>query len=87
VYSYVVEDPATHIITDFVSFYSLPSSIIRHPVHKRLNAAYLYYYAVSKTPLSALINDALILAKQNDFDVFNCLKLMDNHVFLEELLV
>lgn len=29
--SFVVEDPATKEITDFISFYSLPSSILRHP--------------------------------------------------------
>lgn len=28
-----------------ISFYSLPSSIMKHPTHKVLNAAYLYYYA------------------------------------------
>ncbi|SAM06982.1 hypothetical protein [Absidia glauca] len=45
VWSYVVEDPTTNKITDVVSFYSLPSSVIGNPKHKTLNAAYLYYYA------------------------------------------
>lgn len=83
VYSYVVE--TDNIVTDFVSFYSLPSSVINHPLHKRLDAAYLYYYAVSKTALKDLVKDALILAKKKNFDVFNCLNLMDNQVFLEDL--
>ncbi|WVR06681.1 glycylpeptide N-tetradecanoyltransferase [Kwoniella sp. DSM 27419] len=45
VWAYVVEDPTTHLITDFMSFYSLPSSIMKHPKHNELNAAYLFYYA------------------------------------------
>ncbi|WRT66752.1 glycylpeptide N-tetradecanoyltransferase [Kwoniella shivajii] len=45
VWSYVVEDPTTHLITDFMSFYSLPSTIMKHPKHDVLNAAYLFYYA------------------------------------------
>jgi len=34
--SFVVEDPKTDEITDFFSFYSLPSSILRHDTHKTL---------------------------------------------------
>ena len=41
IYSYVVEDDKT--ITDFFSFYSLPSSILNHHAHKTLNVAYSYY--------------------------------------------
>jgi glycylpeptide N-tetradecanoyltransferase len=39
------QDPTTHLITDFMSFYSLPSSIMQSPKHDTLNAAYLFYYA------------------------------------------
>lgn len=39
------QDPATHTITDLVSFYSLPSLIMKHPKHKDLQTAYCYYYA------------------------------------------
>jgi len=44
-WSYVVENPETGKITDFFSFYSLPSTIINNPIHPILEAAYLYYYA------------------------------------------
>ncbi|EIW67750.1 hypothetical protein TREMEDRAFT_33259 [Tremella mesenterica DSM 1558] len=44
-WAFVVEDPTTHLITDMVSFYSLPSTIMKHPKHKLLNAAYMFYYA------------------------------------------
>ena len=39
------QDPSTHLITDLVSFYSLPSSIMKSKKHDVLNAAYMFYYA------------------------------------------
>lgn len=85
IYSYVVEDPESKQITDLVSFYSLPSSIIKHPVHNTLNAAYAYCTAAVKTPLVELMQDALILARRNNFDVFNALDLARNAEFFREL--
>ena len=74
VWSYVVEDPQTHKITDFFSFYNLESTVIQHPKHDNVRAAYLYYYATEtaftndmnalKERLLMLMNDALILAKK-----------------------
>ena len=92
--SYLVESPETHEITDFCSFYTLPSSILGNQNYLTLKAAYNYltlkaaysYYNVSvKTPLLQLMNDALIVAKQKDFDVFNALDVMHNESFLKEL--
>jgi glycylpeptide N-tetradecanoyltransferase len=40
-----MQDPTTHLITDLVSFYSLPSTIMKHKQHNLLNAAYMFYYA------------------------------------------
>ena len=40
--SYVVDD-GNNKITDFISFYSLPSSVLKHAEHKILNVAYSYY--------------------------------------------
>jgi len=34
--------------------------------------------------LNSLINDALVLAKNQGFDVFNALTIMDNGLFLEQ---
>ncbi|KAK4687496.1 glycylpeptide N-tetradecanoyltransferase, partial [Tremellales sp. Uapishka_1] len=45
IWSYVVEDPTTRLVTDMISFYSLPSTIMQHKKHDILNAAYLFYYA------------------------------------------
>jgi glycylpeptide N-tetradecanoyltransferase len=97
IYSYVIEDSATGKVTDFVSFYRLSSTVIKPTSkHQYVNAAYLYYYASetafgndekkTKVQLNALIKDALILAKQEKFDVMNALTLLDNPLFLEEQL-
>lgn len=61
--SYVVEDKETNEITDFVSFYTLPSSILKHVEHKLLKAAYSYYNVSNKHSLTDLTREALILAK------------------------
>ena len=82
-YSYVVEDPETKEITDMVSFYSLPSSILGNDKHSLLRAAYCYYLFANKTSLTDLLNDALILAKRLDFDVFNALEIGENDRFLQ----
>uniref|UniRef100_A0A8R1E0Z0 Glycylpeptide N-tetradecanoyltransferase n=1 Tax=Caenorhabditis japonica TaxID=281687 RepID=A0A8R1E0Z0_CAEJA len=71
-------------ITDLVSFYSLPSSVMGHTTHKTIFAAYLYYYVAGSVSVKQLINDALILANQEKFDVFNALDLMHNEkVFVD----
>ena len=50
------------------------------------NAPKCSFYNVStKTPWNELIGDALVLAKKDDFDVFNALDLMENPSFLEKL--
>ncbi|KAM0749018.1 N-myristoyl transferase [Meredithblackwellia eburnea MCA 4105] len=94
---YVVEDPTTHRITDFFSFYSLPSTAVKVTPHTTINAAYLYYYATNVAPscsdlgdglskrLDELIGDALVVAAKNGFDVFNSLTHQDNPLFLESL--
>lgn len=73
------------VITDMVSFYTLPSTVMSHPTHNLLKAAYSFYNVSTVTPWVDLIGDALVLAKKNDLDVFNALDLMDNTEFLEKL--
>ena len=73
IWTYVVEEPNTHKITDFFSFYCLESSVIGNHKHDNIRAAYLFYYATIayeegdkalKERLSTLMTDALILAKK-----------------------
>jgi len=52
--------------------------VIGNKLHNRLNAAYSFYNVVTSTPWVDLITDALILAKQLGYDVFNALDVMEN---------
>ena len=61
--SYVVENPSTKKITDMISFYALPSTIIGHDKYNTLNAAYSFYNVNTSTTLLQLTEDALILAR------------------------
>lgn len=81
--SYVVDNNGT--MTDFVSFYTLPSTVMHHPTHKSLKAAYSFYNVSTKTPFVELLQDGLTVAKNMGFDVFNALDLMENKEFLEKL--
>lgn len=51
-------------VADFISFYALPSTVMHHPVHKKLNAAYAFYMSNTSVSREKLVNDALIMAKQ-----------------------
>jgi len=81
--SFVVENNG--IVTDFASFYHLPSTIMHNPQYKTLKAAYSFHNVATKTPFIDLMNDLLISAKNLGLDVFNALDLMDNETVLEQL--
>lgn len=82
--TYVVEGE-DGALTDVVSFYSVSSRVLNHPVHTGLRAAHLLYIASSVTELVDLMEDTLVLAKTKRFDVFSALDVMDNCSFLEQL--
>jgi glycylpeptide N-tetradecanoyltransferase len=86
VYTYVVENPDTLEITDFFSFYSLPSSILQHNKYNTLFAAYSFFNVATTVTLKELIKNALIMAKIKGFDVYNTLNIMDNQTILNDLL-
>ncbi|PON96167.1 Myristoyl-CoA:protein N-myristoyltransferase [Trema orientale] len=56
-----------------------------HDVPESIKAAYSLYNVSTKTPLAQLMKDALIMAKQKDYDVFNALDVMQNESVFEEL--
>ena len=71
--TYVVEKPSSGAaadgsgstkITDLVSFYTLASTVMHHPTHNKLKAAYSFYNVSTVTPLVDLTGDALVLAKK-----------------------
>jgi glycylpeptide N-tetradecanoyltransferase len=94
------QDQSSHRVTDFFTFYSLPSTVMNSKKHNLLEAGYLFYYATEvglsedaessgrlAKRLKELIGDAVIVAKLADFDVFNCMTLMDNMQFIDDLKV
>jgi glycylpeptide N-tetradecanoyltransferase len=84
IYSYVVTD-ASKNVTEFCSFYCLPSQVLNHPAQSPLRAAYSFYNVATKSDWSNLMSDALLMAQQNGFDVFNALNVMENNEFLSKL--
>ena len=93
VYSYVKIDECTGEATDFCSFYNLSSTVIQASSSNGRNAkknvllkaAYCYYNVATSENIEDLIQDALILARDNGFDVFNALNVSENDQFLETL--
>lgn len=83
--SFVVEDAATHEVTDFLSFYLLPSSVLGSAKHTEMVAAYSYYNAPSKHSMMDLMSAALVLAAQAGADVYNALDIMENAPLFKEL--
>ncbi|EFN55805.1 hypothetical protein CHLNCDRAFT_48776 [Chlorella variabilis] len=84
VHTYVVEAPDGRL-TDLLSFYTLPSSVIGNEQYDNLKAAYMFYTVPAATPLPQLMNDALILAHATGHDVFNALDIFENEKILKEL--
>lgn len=80
--SYVVaeksadEKDGQQTVTDFISFYSLPSSVLKNPNYSHVNVAYAYYIVPGKHSMAQLFEDALIFARSKEYDVFNSLNIM-----------
>lgn len=52
------------VITDMVSFYTLPSTVIGNTRYNTLKAAYSFYNVATSVKHVDLVKDALILAKK-----------------------
>ncbi|KAF2074237.1 hypothetical protein CYY_004447 [Polysphondylium violaceum] len=72
-------------VTDIFSYYNLPSSIIGNQKHKTLKAAFSFYNVATTTTIKELIDDALLVAKKEEFDVYNCLDIFENDKFFKDL--
>ena len=81
VYSYLIKDEHGRV-SDFTSFYSLPSSVLNHPDYKTINAAYGFYSFTANVSdtvrYNTLFKDALFFAKKEKFDVFNITEVMQH---------
>lgn len=83
IYTYVVETAGE--VTDVLSFYTLPSTVIGNPKHSSLKAAYSFYNVARTVELKDLMQDALIMAIKSDFDVYNALDIFQNGTVLKDL--
>jgi len=75
IYSWVITNEAGDV-TDLASFYSLPSSILDTDTDTKvgtLENAYLWYTVATSIPRATLIQNVLMLAKQEGFDAFTAL--------------
>lgn len=88
VHAFVVED-AQGKLTDFISFYVLPFTVLS--TGEELGVSYLFYYAVDgegaalKERLRSLVYDAMVESKKFGTDVFNALTGQDNVLFIDDL--
>lgn len=85
IYSYVIENEQKQI-TDFFSFYSLPSSVLDHPKYKTLSAAYSYYFVNNTYSITELFETCCIIARNEGFDVFNSLDVMEYRECFDKLM-
>ncbi|VEL14235.1 unnamed protein product [Protopolystoma xenopodis] len=51
------------VITDMVSFYTLPSTVMNQKTYTQLKAAYSFYNVCTATPFTTLMRDCLISAR------------------------
>lgn len=84
--AYVVENPETHKITHFVSFYGINNIVVSNPKYSNLKTGFMWYYAApDDESLKQLVNDALVMAHQEGFDCMNALDGMSNNKYLTDL--
>lgn len=81
---YVLRDDQGKV-TDMISFYHLPSSVLNNEKHKKLEVAYSYYNVATTVPLMMLMKDLLIIARNLNVDVVNALELMENEALFNPL--
>ena len=83
-YSYCARN-AQGELTDFFSFYCLPSQILQDERYDTLWVAYSFYNVSRSNRLKDGMEDLLIRANNEEFDVFNALDVMENPLVLEQL--
>lgn len=58
---------------------------MKNDKHNMLNACYSFYNFATSIEYEELIRNALIVAKRQEFDVYNCLDIMNNQSVFENL--
>lgn len=82
---YVLENEQGNV-TDFISYYTTQTTVLKmNDKHKFIRKGQLYYYtSINENPFN-LIKDLLIVAKNNNIDVFDALDIMENSNVIQEL--
>jgi glycylpeptide N-tetradecanoyltransferase len=83
-YAYVVENDEGEV-TDFFSFYSLPSTVLQSSKNDIINAVFGYYNVAKNHTFTEIMEQAVIMAQAEGFDVYNCLDVLNNGETFEEL--
>jgi len=85
IYTYVLEDE-NNKITDFCSFYCMNRTVLKNnSKHKKIKLAYSIMNYNSSISMKDLLKSAIILAKQNNFDAYNCIDYKENSDNFKEL--
>ena len=87
VHSWVVKNEDGEV-SDFISFYALNTSVLNHPEHSKIYAAYGYYNFVldnDKERFLDIMKDSLILAHQREYDVYNITEVLKHGMLADEL--
>ena len=87
--SYLVMNAQSGEVTDFISYYTLNSSVLQDTQHDKIYAAYAYYNFVEGNDherMHSMMRDALILAKQAQFDVFNMTEVLKHGLVKQDLM-
>lgn len=82
--TWVVENEEGEV-TDFMSYYALPSTCLKSEKYDFINACFSYYNVATSCTFTELIHNAVIMAQSEGYDVYNCLNVMDNGEVFEEL--
>ena len=80
IYSFVREDKDENI-TDFTSFYKIDANIF----NENLNWCYIYFNFATSMTSKELLENSMILAKQNGMDTYICNTIMDYESICKEL--
>lgn len=81
--TYVIRN--SEIVTDFVSVYFLPTTVINNPKHQVINVAYVWAVVANSMKPSQLVSDMLIILSNKGIDLCNCLNTHDNQSFITDL--
>jgi glycylpeptide N-tetradecanoyltransferase len=81
---YVLENDNNDVV-DFISYYKIKSPVLKNDKNDYINVAQLFYYTSVNEPQYSLIKNMLIVARNNNMDVFNAMDIMENSNILKEL--